>query len=247
MIYVFLFSLVCFCLSCFGASIVFFVKRGGALIDAFLHAFASGVMIASGIFSLIIPAITYCEQLEVFDYIILPICFVSAGILYYVMEKITNKNKTDNINIKMLKTGIALHNIPEGICVGISFAQASVMQTDASFLSAILIAIGIGIQNIPEGSSVSFPLYSLGYSKKKSFFSSVMVAFVEVPFAIIAYFMGLNFVAILPYMLSFAAAAMISTACLDLMPEAVSKNRKWAMISFFIGFIIMMTFDLALG
>lgn len=215
--------------------------------DSFLHGFASGVMIASSIFSLIIPAINYSSELNLPDYIILPMCFLVFGILYFILELITKQKGNGTINTKMLKTGIALHNIPEGICVGIAFAQASVTQTEASLMSAIIIALGIGIQNIPEGSSVSFPLYSVGYSKKRAFFSSAVVAFVEVPSAIIAYFIGLNFVVVLPYMLSFAAAAMIATAMLDLMPEAISKSRKCALISLFLGFIIMMTLDLALG
>lgn len=147
----------------------------------------------------------------------------------------------------MLITGIALHNIPEGMCIGFAFASASILGNSASFMSAIMIAIGIGIQNIPEGSAVSFPLYSSGESKFKAFITSTWIGFLEVPAAIIAYLIGLNLVMILPFMLTFSAATMITVACSDLMPEAISNSKKCATISLIIGFILMMLLDLALG
>ena len=114
-------------------------------------------------------------------------------------------------------------------------------------MSACLIALGIGIQNIPEGSSVAFPLYSLGYSRKKSFATAVLVGAVEIPAGIIAYLLGLNFLFLLPYMLSFASGIMLLVAISELVPEALSKNKKVAIISFCAGFLLMMTLDLALG
>jgi len=244
MFYAFIFSFICFALSCVGAACVFFVKNVNEKLEAFLYSFAGGVMVASGIFSLIIPAIDYCKDLSLKDFIILPICFLLA----FVTQSLINfKERTTGINISSLTLGIALHNVPEGMCVGFAFASAAYFGTHAAFMSAIMIAIGIGIQNIPEGSATAFPICSIGKTKRKAFLTSMLVGFVEVPAAIIAYLIGLKFVFLLPYMLAFAAGIMINVAVCDLMPEAISKNKKHANLFFFLGFLLMMTLDLALG
>lgn len=246
MIYALIFSFMCFALTSFGASTVFFVKSLNDKLIAFLHSFAGGVMVSASIFSLIIPSIDYCEQLNLKSYIILPVCFIFA---YFVIHLLNLKNKqqeSTKINIFTLNLGIALHNIPEGMCIGFAFASATLFNTQQAFMQAVMIAIGIGIQNIPEGSSVAFPLYSMGYSKTKSFLTSTLVGFLEVPAGIIAYLIGLNYVFILPYMLSFSAGIMLSVAICDLMPEAIDKDKKLSNIFFFVGFILMMLLDLML-
>lgn len=245
MIYALLFSLLCFFLSSFGAFIVFFVKNINTTTRAFLHAFSSGVMIASSIFSLIIPAIEYCNELKLQDYIILPFSFLFAFVIFFLLDKIT-KDDSGKINTRLVSLGMCLHNIPEGMCVGFAFASASVLGTNVSFVSAVMISIGIGIQNIPEGMSVSFPKICEGSSKIKAFFTGTLMATVEVPASVIAYLIGLKFLFILPYMLAFSSAIMIFVSCLDLMPEAVQNNKKVALCSLFIGFVLMMTLDLAL-
>lgn len=212
-----------------------------------MHAFAGGVMVASSVFSLIIPAIEYCEELSLKAYIVLPVCFMLAYVAIKLLELKSNKNQNSNINIFTLNLGIALHNIPEGMCVGFAFASASILGTEVAFMQAVMIAVGIGIQNFPEGSSVAFPLFSIGYKKSKAFLISVLVGFIEVPAGVIAYLIGLNYVFLLPYMLTFSAGIMICVAVCDLMPESVSKNKKLAQISFFVGFVFMMLLDLALG
>ncbi len=247
MIYAFLFSFLCFALCSLGAGIVFFIKKSSTVVDAFLHSFASGVMIASSIFSLLIPAIMYCGQVNLKDYIILPLCFVFSGIMIIILDQMTKECEKGAINKPMLIASIALHNIPEGMSVGFAFALASITGTSASFVSAVMIALGIGIQNIPEGSAISFPLYSSGESKIKAFLISAGAGFLEVPSAVIAYVIGLNLISVLPFMLAFSASTMIIVATSDLMPEAVSKNKKVAVISMLIGFILMMVLDLALG
>ena len=247
MLYVFLFALLCFLCACIGASIVFFVKKGSNKMEAFLHAFASGVMIASSIFSLIIPAIRYAKELSLNIAIILPICFVIVGVLFLLLD-FAAKNKSKNqVNIPMIMLGVGLHNIPEGICIGVAFASWVTIGSYASFMSAIMIAVGIAIQNIPEGSSISFPLYCKGMSKFKSFLCSAGVASIEVVSCIIAFFVGSNNVVILPFMLSFAGAVMLVVAICDLMPEASQRHKIWAFVSFILGFVLMMTLSLALG
>lgn len=246
MLYAFLFSLLCFVISCLGAATIFFIKKININLESIMHAFAGGVMIASSIFSLIIPAIEYCNELCIKSYIILPICFMLAYLVIFILE-LKNTKKTSNINTFTLNLGIALHNIPEGMCVGFAFASASVFGTHSALMSAISIAIGIGIQNFPEGSSVAYPLYSIGYSKTKAFLTSALVGFIEVPAGILAYLIGLKYVFLLPYMLAFSAGIMMSVAVCDLLPEAVSKNKKLTQLSFFLGFSLMMILDLALG
>lgn len=247
MIYAFFFSMLCFLLSCAGASTIFFVKNLSAKLEAFLHAFAGGVMIASSIFSLLIPAIEYCDELSLKAYIILPVCFLLAYVAILILDIACRNKKDSKINTFTLNLGIALHNIPEGMCVGFAFASASLLGTETAFLQAVMVSVGIGIQNFPEGSSVSFPLFSIGYKKSKAFLISALVAFVEVPAGIIAYLIGLNYVFLLPYMLTFSAGIMICVSVCDLLPESISKNKRLAQISFFVGFVFMMLLDLALG
>lgn len=244
---VFLFSSLCFFLTCLGGAVVFFMNKTSDKLNVFLHAFASGVMIASGIFSLLIPAIDYCEDLNIKDYIVLPICFLLALAMFFLLEIFSKGTQANNINKKMLTIGIMLHNIPEGMCIGFAFATASVLGGHSAFISAIMIAIGIGIQNIPEGTAVSFPLYSTGASKTKAFFKSAIVGVVEVPAAIIAYLVGTKLMMLLPFMLAFSSAIMIGVACVDLMPEAVKTSKVWSISCMFAGFILMMFLDLALG
>lgn len=246
MIYSIIFSLLAFLFCTLGAMLVFFIKSSNEKLEAFLHAFAGGVMIASSIFSLILPASEYCVELNLKEYLILPICFSLAFLAMFLLNA-KSEGVGTKINIKTFNLGMALHNIPEGMCIGFAFASAMHLGTHASFLSAVLIALGIGIQNIPEGSSVSFPLYSLGYSKKKAFFTAVLVGVVEVPAGLIAYFLGLSYMFLLPYMLIFAAGLMLVVAVCELMPEALSKNKNIAILSFCIGFLLMMTLDVALG
>ena len=242
----FLFTFLCFVLTSIGAGLVFIIRRPNKVLSSFLNSFASGIMISSSIFSLIIPSIDYCKELNIKTWISLPLCFIVAYFVIIIIDKIT-KTKSDSINIKAVAFSMALHNIPEGMCVGFAFANATVFGGTSAFTSAVMIAIGIGIQNAPEGSSLSFPMYANGYSKLKSFLLSSMVGFVEVPSGIIAYLLGLNFLVILPYMLAFSSAIMLSVACLDLIPDAIHLNKKVATLGLFVGFIVMMLLDLALG
>lgn len=247
MLNVLLFSLICFFLTCLGGSIVFFCRNNNEKIYVFLNSFASGVMIASSIFSLIVPAIDYCSQLNISDYIVLPLCFLLASVIILLLEFFTKEEIGVRINKKMLTLGVMLHNIPEGMCVGLAFASAGILGGTTTFASAVMIAIGIGVQNIPEGSAVSFPIYSMGATKKHAFLISSGVGFVEIPSALIAFLVGKTMTTILPFMLAFSGAIMIAVACLDLMPEAVKANKRWSIVCMFIGFILMMTLDLALG
>lgn len=243
MLYSALFATICFLLTCLGASMVFFVKRIGIKFGAFLYSFSAGIMISSAIFSLIVPSIEYCTELNIKAYIVLPICFVLAYIIYAVIDKFTISE--GNINVKSVAIGMALHNIPEGMCIGFAFASASLLP-NMSLTSAMMIAVGIGIQNIPEGGSLALPLRAEGRGKFESFIISAIVGLVEVPASILACTLGLKYLHILPYMLAFAAAIMIYVACLELMPNASKNNSKMALFGLFFGMTLMMILDLAL-
>lgn len=246
MLYTVLLTSFCFLLAMVGAGVVFLFKKNENT-NVFLSAFSSGIMLASGVFSLIIPSIEYCAEFGIMDYIVLPVCFVLAGVMFALLEITSAKaNKSSNVNTKMLAFGVLLHNIPEGMCVGFAFASVSVLGSEA-LMGAVLIALGIAIQNIPEGSAVAFSLYSNNVSKKKSFLFSLAVAFIEVPAGVAAYLIGTGLTMVLPYMLAFSGATMIIISTAELMPEAICINKKKALVWMLVGFILMMILDLALG
>ena len=148
----------------------------------------------------------------------------------------------------MLISSITIHNIPEGLAVGIAFGSIYYGLTGATTISAILLAIGIGLQNFPEGSAVSIPLLREGMSKKKAFFYGQLSAIVEPIFGVIGAILVLKVRILLPFFLSFAAGAMIYVVVSELIPESQSNKKKEVMAIFtIIGFTIMMLLDVALG
>lgn len=245
MLYALISSLVCFLCAGLGASIVFFIKKSSNKINCFLNAFSAGVMVASGIFSLIIPSIEYADQFNINTTLLLPACFIFVGLVFLLLIKFSKVDQ-QKTNVPLIMLGVGLHNIPEGICIGVAFASAVTLGTKGSLMSAIFISIGIGAQNIPEGTSIAFPLYCKGMSKTKAFFCSIGVAFVEVISCFLFYIIGSNDLTILPIMLAFAGAVMLIVAICDLMPEAISQHKAIAMFSLLVGFVLMMTLGLAL-
>ena len=148
----------------------------------------------------------------------------------------------------MLVSSITIHNIPEGLAVGIAFGSIYYGLTGATTISAILLAIGIGLQNFPEGSAVSIPLLREGMSRKKAFFYGQLSAIVEPIFGVIGAILVLKVRTLLPFFLSFAAGAMIYVVVSELIPESQSNKKKEVMAIFtIIGFTIMMILDVALG
>jgi len=225
-----------------GASIVFFFRKvNKTLLDSML-AFAAGVMIASSFFSLLIPAIDYANSLNINPLIPVIIGFVLGTIVIFLLGKICKK--TDNKKSFLLMLSITLHNIPEGLAIGVAFG--SLIHNNLPIAAAFAVALGIGIQNFPEGSAVSLPLLKEGYSRKKAFFMGQLSALVEPIAAVIGAYLVIKVQYALPYMLAFAAAAMIYVAASELIPES-QKSEKKELISlvFMLGFIIMMFLDLA--
>ena len=211
--------------------------------------FAAGVMIAASFFSLLSPAIETSESLNLIPWLTVTIGFMSGGILLFISDKIFNKLLSKkNKRILMLISSITIHNIPEGLAVGIAFGSVFYGLEGATTISAILLAIGIGLQNFPEGSAISLPLLREGYSKKRAFFYGQLSAIVEPIFGVLGAILVLKAKLLLPFFLSFAAGAMIYVVVSELIPESQSNEKKEIMAFFtIIGFTIMMILDVALG
>ena len=232
-----------------GSAIVFLFKKiNKNIMDAMLG-FAAGVMIAASYFSLLSPAIETAIDLKLIPWLTVFIGFFSGGLLLFIADKVfskifTNKNK----RILMLISSITIHNIPEGMAVGIAFGSTFYHIGGATTIGAIMLAIGIGLQNFPEGSAVSLPLLREGMNKKRAFFYGQLSAIVEPIFGIIGAILVLKARILLPFFLSFAAGAMIYVVISELIPESQSNEKKELMaICTIIGFTIMMILDIALG
>ena len=242
-------TLFTYFLTALGAGIVFFFKNiSKNVMDAMLG-FAAGVMTAASFFSLLSPAIEHCESLNLNPWLITFIGFFNGGLLLFISDKIFNKLLSkQNKRILMLVSSITIHNIPEGLAVGIAFGSVYYGLEGATTISAILLAIGIGLQNFPEGSAVSIPLLREGLSRKKAFFYGQLSAIVEPISGVIGAILVLKVRTLLPFFLSFAAGAMIYVVVSELIPESQSNKKKEIMAIFtIIGFSIMMILDVALG
>ena len=170
------------------------------------------------------------------------VCEVITDKIFLGTKKLGGVINQKNKQAVLSTVAISLHNIPEGLCIGVAFAGAGIIGGNAT-MGALLLAIGIGLQNFPEGASVSLPLYNSGFSKKISFAISVISGAVEV-FAVVGfYFTGL-ISSILPFLLSLAGGAMISVSCIELLPESLGDNKNIATIGLGAGFCLMMLLDL---
>lgn len=241
----------------FGAAIVFFFKKiNKSVMDALLG-FSAGVMIAASFWSLLNPAIDMANELKMIPWVIVFLGFFSGGLLlflgdksYTILAKRQNKLESSSKRKRcmMLIFSIVLHNIPEGLVVGFAFGSVSYGISGTTLLSAITLAIGIGLQNFPEGSAVSLPLRREGYSRNKAFFIGQLSGIVEPIAAVIGAILVLKIQTLLPFMLSFAAGAMIYVVVEELIPESQSNRKKDLMALFtLVGFSIMMILDVALG
>lgn len=242
-------TLFTYSITALGASIVFFFRKiSKNVMDAMLG-FAAGVMTAASYFSLLGPAIDHSNNLNINPWLTVTIGFISGGILLFLADKIFSKLlDKKNKRILMLISSITIHNIPEGLAVGIAFGATYYGLTGATTISAIMLAIGIGLQNFPEGSAVSIPLLREGLSRKKAFFYGQLSAIVEPIFGVVGAFLVVKMQILLPFFLSFAAGAMIYVIVSELIPES-QTNKKKELMAFFtiIGFAVMMILDVALG
>lgn len=239
-----------------GASIVFLFKKiNKSIMDAMLG-FAAGVMIAASFWSLLSPSIEMSKTLNLNPWLIASIGFILGGLLLFIGDKIfdrleKNKNKNEKNKMKrcmMLIFSITLHNIPEGLAVGVAFGSIAYGLVGATESAAIMLALGIGIQNFPEGTAISIPLRREGMSRKKAFFYGQLSGIVEPISGVIGALIVLKIRFLLPFLLAFAAGAMIYVVVEELIPESQTNKKKELMALFtLIGFIIMMILDVALG
>ena len=233
-----------------GASIVYFFKKVNKTILDCMLSLAAGVMISASYFSLINPSIEMAQSLGMNKIISTSLGFIFGGILIFLMDKFFSKKNPSNKKKRcfMLVSSITLHNIPEGLAVGVAFGSVLYNLDGASIMSAIGLAIGIGIQNFPEGIAVSMPLRRDGMSRGKAFFYGQLSAIVEPISGIIGALLVLKVRIILPFLLAFAAGAMIYVVVSELIPECETNKNK-GLISMFslIGFTIMMILDVLLA
>lgn len=257
----FLATLFTYGVTALGAALVFFFKKVNKTVMDAMLGFAAGVMIAASFWSLLNPAIEMAESLKMISWLIVFIGFFSGGLLLYVSDKLFNyfDNKlsckgienTKNNSFKrclMLIFSITIHNIPEGLAVGVAFGSVVYGLDGATFSSACLLALGIGLQNFPEGTAVAVPLRREGMNIKKAFFFGQLSGIVEPIAGVLGALLVIKVRYLLPFLLSFAAGAMIYVVVQELIPESQTNENKSLMALFtLVGFSVMMILDVALG
>ncbi len=243
-----------------GAACVYAMKKEmNKTVNKILLGFASGVMIAAAIWSLIIPAIEMSGNMGKFSFVPAAVGVMGGVMFLFSLDKViphihVDSDKPEGTNKYNLKKttklilAVALHNLPEGMAVGIVFASIMNGSSTMTIASAFALSIGIAIQNFPEGAIISMPLKSEGLSKNKSFLYGVLSGVVEPIGAAITILFSSTFTPIMPYLLSFAAGAMIFVVVEELIPQAAGdSNSDISAIAFSIGFVIMMILDVALS
>lgn len=242
-----------------GASGVFFMRKGmNQKLQRALAGFAAGVMVAASVWSLLIPAMNQAAPMGKWSFVP-AVVGLWAGILFlFALDHLIphlhmNSEKAEGPKVKLKKStmlvlAVALHNIPEGMAVGVVYAGLVMGNTDMTMAGALALSIGIAIQNFPEGAIISMPLRAEGVSKPRAFIYGMLSGIVEPLAAFITIKLASLVTPILPYMLSFAAGAMLYVVVEELIPEASEgEHSNIGTILFAVGFSIMMTLDVALG
>lgn len=242
-----------------GAAFVFFIKdKIPSYVQKALLGFASGVMIAASVWSLLIPSMNMVETEGVMSVIPAAIGFLlGMGFLLLLDEIIPHLHidnnspegpKTKLSRTAMLTFAVALHNLPEGMAVGVVYAGTLAAGGDVTISAALALSVGIAIQNIPEGAIVSMPLYMENRSKWKSFGIGALTGLVEPIGAVLVILLASLMTSVLPYLLAFAAGAMIYVVIEELIPEASQgEHSNISTIGFAFGFTLMMVLDVVLG
>lgn len=249
----------------FGSAFVFFFKMVNQKLLDSMMGFAAGVMIAASFWSLLEPSLEYAQS-SFGDWNWIPAAsgFLFGGFFIRLIDYLVPHLHLDKMNVSeaegviqhqglsksiLLFLAITIHNIPEGLAIGVTFgAISSMADTSTALMGAIGLAIGIGLQNVPEGSALSLPIRGEGASRAKAFWYGAMSAVVEPIAAVFGAIFVLSMTAVLPYALAFAAGAMIFVVVEELIPESQSNgNTDIATLSLMVGFVIMMVLDVALG
>lgn len=247
----------------FGSAFVFLFKEVNRKLLDVMNGFAAGVMIAASFWSLLAPAISYSERLGYGNWSWVPaaVGFLVGGFFLRLVDVVVPHlhleeplEHREGPKVKASKNlllflAVTIHNIPEGLAIGVAFGATALGAANGdALLSAVGLALGIGIQNIPEGSALSMPIRAAGSSRWKAFNWGQLSAIVEPISAVVGAFAVISMTAILPYALAFAAGAMIFVVVEQLIPESqINGNNDIATLALMVGFTVMMILDVALG
>lgn len=247
-------------LTAMGASMVFFFKNINRKVLNSMLGFAAGVMIAASFWSLLKPAIDMAEKNGTTSWVPAVVGFLAGGAFLLLIDKILphlhlglSRDKAEGIKTNwqrsvLLVLAITLHNIPEGLAVGVAFGALANNPDTGMLAGAIALALGIGLQNFPEGAAVSIPLRREGFSRLKAFNYGQISGVVEPIAGVLGAYLVLSIEPLLPYALSFAAGAMIFVVVEELIPESQADNKSdLSTIGAMLGFATMMLLDVALG
>ena len=242
-----------------GAACVFFMKKSlGDLVQRSLAGFAAGVMVAASIWSLLIPAIEQSEDMGKLSFLPAFIGFWSGVLFLLLLDRLiphlhVGSEQAEGPKSKLGRTtmmvlAVTLHNIPEGMAVGVVYAGFLSGNTQITAASALALSLGIAIQNFPEGAIISMPLRAEGESKGKAFLGGVLSGVVEPVEAVLTLLAAQLVIPALPYLLSFAAGAMLYVVVEELIPEmSQGRHSNLGTVFFAVGFSVMMVLDVALG
>ena len=242
-----------------GAAMVFLMKKEmNKKVEKILLGFASGVMIAASVWSLLIPSIEMTETQGKVAWIPAAIGFLLGIVFLLVLDSVVphmhlESEKPEGMKSKLKKTtmmvfAVTLHNIPEGMAVGVVYAGWISGDSNITLMSALILSLGIAIQNFPEGAIISMPLRGEGMSRTKSFLMGVLSGAVEPVAGVLTILAAGIIVPVLPYLLSFAAGAMLYVVVEELIPEmSEGSHSNIGTVLFAVGFSVMMILDVALG
>ena len=239
-----------------GALVVCLFKEVNSKILNTILGFSAGVMIAAAFWSLLEPSIDLSQELGYIAWALPAIGFITGGLFVLISDKFLDKMLKNRKSIGgkgslkrsiLLIAAITIHNIPEGMAVGVAFGGIASGVPGMTLIGAVMLALGIGIQNFPEGAAVSLPLRTEGYSRFKSFMIGQASALVEPVSAVIGAILVMYIRSMLPFLLAFAAGAMIIVVARELLPESIIGNKNLSTFGLIFGFVLMMVLDVALG
>lgn len=232
-------TLFTFLMTTLGAATVFLFRR-----DAKRHSqetmlgFAGGVMTAASVWSLLLPAIEQASEGPLPAWLPAAVGVAAGAVSLAALDALLPRLRQQNT---LLFTAITLHNVPEGMAVGLAFALAA---DGEGFAGAVALALGIGIQNFPEGAAISLPMRQMGASRARAFLGGMLSGIVEPIFGVLVVLAAAGFHALMPWLLSFAAGAMLYVVVEELVPQS---NTRGGVVGYMVGFLVMMVLDVALG
>ena len=255
-------TLFTWALTSLGACVVFFMRQPNRNVMDAMLGLAGGVMVAAAFWSLLSPSIDMSASLGMNPWLTALIGFMGGGVLLFLGDRLFTRfserrallrredsgRKAGFKRCAMLVFSITLHNIPEGMAIGVAFGSLAYGLDGSTAAGAWMLALGIGLQNLPEGMAVSVPLRREGYSRGQSFFYGQLSGVVEPIAAVLGALLVLKVRTCLPFLLAFAAGAMIYVVVEELIPESqTNENKDWMALFTLVGFSVMMVMDVALG